>query len=127
MRINYGWEEEYMFDLIDANGFDWLNKQFRYCRQDEYQRYNILMNIVPFARTPLSKEVGKAMIKAEKAFGESLMKVFTPWRNAHEERRKAFRKRYGVKPGEIAVVYGAGEAGLAKDLAGGADVKIVKG
>lgn len=84
------------------------------------------MNVVPFARTPLSKDVGKAMINSEKEFRTNLLKGLTPWRNAHEERRKSFAKKYGIKPGEIAIVYGKGEAGLAKDLAN-KDTKIVKG
>lgn len=84
------------------------------------------MNITPFGRTPWSKAGGKAMAKAEKEFRVSLMSAFTPWKNAHEERRKAYRRKYGIKSGEIAVVYGAGEADLAKSVAN-KGTKIVKG
>lgn len=85
-----------------------------------------MLNVVPIARTPLSKEVGKALGKAEESIRDNLIKVFTPWRNAHEERRKAFKARYGLEAGEIGIVYGAGEAGLAKDLAGENKVKTIK-
>ena len=85
-----------------------------------------MMNIVPFARTPLSKKVGKSMIDSEKHFAEALMRAFTPWKNAHEERKKRFERQYGVKPGEIAIVYGKGEAAIARSLAN-ENTKLVKG
>ena len=103
-----------------------MHKQFRYCKEDEFQSWSIMMNIVPFARTPLSKDTGKAMHRAETDFRKSLMGGITPWRNAHEERRKQYKKKYGIESGEIAIVYGKGEAGLAKDLAN-KGTKVVKG
>lgn len=85
------------------------------------------MNMIPTARTPLSSKVGKAMGKVEKELRGNLLSIFTPWKNAHEERRKAFENKYGIKSGEIAIVLGDGEGGLGKALAGKNDVKIVKG
>ena len=104
----------------------WLNQQYRFCKEDEFQSWNVYMNIIPFARTPWSKAGGKAMIRAEKDFRTSLMAVFTPWKNAHEERKKAYKKKYGIESGEIAVVYGTGEIGVAKSIAN-KGTKIVKG
>lgn len=85
-----------------------------------------MLNVVPFARTPLSKEVGKSMISSEKEFRTNLLRGITPWKNAHEERRKAYKKKYGINPGEIAIVHGRGEYEVAKSFAN-KDTKIVKG
>ena len=127
MRKTYGWKEEYMIDLIESKGIGWLNKQFRFIREDEYTKWNIIMNIIPIARTPLSKQVGKSLTKADRQIRENLMRMFTPWKNAHEERRKAFQAKYGIKPGEIVVIESSGEAGLGRAIAGDNTVKIVKG
>lgn len=126
LRKSYGWLDSQIIDEVERQGTDWLMNQYRYCKEDELGKWNILLNIVPIARTPLSKEVGKAMSKAEESIRSNLISVFTPWRNAHEERRKAFKARYGLKSGEIGIVLGDGEAGLAKDLKGNSNVKIVK-
>jgi len=83
------------------------------------------MNIIPTARTPLSKEVAKSLSNAEKEIRTNLAAVLTPWKNAHEERRKNYASKYGIKPGEIAVVYGKGEADIAKSFAT-KDTRIVK-
>jgi len=126
IRKVYGWKDEDILDMVEEEGMGWLNKQYRFCKEDELQNWTIQMNIIPFARTPWSKAGGKAMNKAEKEFRTSLMSAFTPWKNAHEERRKAYKKKYGIGAGEIAIVYGAGEAGLARSVAN-KDTKIVKG
>jgi len=127
LRKTYGWLDSQIIDEVEVRGVDWLMSQYRYCKEDELNNWSILLNVVPIARTPLSKDVGKAIGKAEQEIRNNLISVFTPWRNAHEERRKAFKRKYGLESGEIGIVLGAGEAGLGKDLAGGNDIKIIKG
>lgn len=126
LRKTYGWQDEYIIDAVEKRGMNWLNKQYRFCKEDEFLNWNIYLNIIPFARTPWSKAGSKSMIKAEKELRASLLETFTPWKNAHEERKKAYKKKYGIKPGEIAIVYGAGEKDIAKSIAN-KDTKIVKG
>jgi len=126
LRKAYQWSDKYIFDVVEDRGIDWITEQYRYIKEDELQKWTIMMNIVPFARTPLTKKGGKAMVEAERNFGQALMKAITPWKNAHEERKKRFERKYGVKPGEIAIVYGAGESNIAKSLAN-KDTKLIKG
>jgi len=127
LRKAYGWTDEYFFDKVEELGLDWIVEQFRWVKEDDSLKWNMLLNIIPVARTPLSKEVGSAMNKSEKSIRKHILEAFTPWKSAHEERRKMFESKYGIKSGEMAIVYGAGEAGLAKDLAKDSGVRIVKG
>jgi hypothetical protein len=105
-------------------GFLWLQDQYRLCKEAELQDWNILSSIIPLARTPMSKEGGRAMEKASKKLSKMLMEALTPWINAHEERRKEYMRKYGVRPGEI-VILDSGD-GVAQHLKN-KDTRIIKG
>ena len=127
LRKNYGWDDDTIIDLVEEHGLVWLSDQYRYCKEDEVQYWNLHLNVIQFAKTPDSRKGANIMVKAERELRDNILRAFAPWRNAHEERRKAFERKHGVKAGEIVIVAGAGEAGLAKELAGDDNIRIVKG
>ena len=102
----------------------WLQDQYRLCKEAELGQWNIMASIVPFARTPMSKEGGRAMVKAQRDLAKMLVKILTPWTDAHDKRRQEFRRKYNVKPGEIIIV-DSGD-GLSKHLKN-KGTRVVKG
>jgi len=86
--------------------------------------YALLSSVIPLARTPMDKKGAKAMDKMSKELSKYLTKTLTPW-DSGPLSTKARVNKYGgrVKSGEIAVVLGPGEGGLADVFK---DSKIVK-
>ena len=72
----------------------------------------------------MTKEGGRAMQKATRDFNKLLVSALTPWRNTHEERRKRYERKYGMKPGEI-IILDSGD-GVAQHLKN-KNTRIVKG
>jgi len=101
-----------------------MQNQYRLCKEAELHKWSIVSAIVPLARTPMSKEGGRAMHKAQKDLSKSLVATLTPWTSAHERRRKEYKRKYGMKPGEI-IILDSGD-GIAKRIKN-KDTRIVKG
>jgi hypothetical protein len=83
-------------------GEPWLQQTYNYIQEDKTYFFTSLLNLMPLARTPLSRESGNALGKwrdtLEKSFAE-----LTP----NHRKRNALQGR--VKSGEVVVIADAFE------------------
>lgn len=100
-------------------------EQYKLCKESELDDWRVFKSILPIARTPLSKKSGRAMMKHEKQMDKILIQALTPWKDLHAERKRMYKKKYGLESGEIAIV-DSGD-GVAEKLKGDDDYRIVRG
>lgn len=78
--------------------------------EDEAQSWQLLLAMIPMARTPMSKKAGKVIQRAIKQISKSVEKTFTPW--VEKERIERIRERLKRPP--VGIVYN--EDGSVADL-----------
>lgn len=91
-------------------GMGWLEQQYKLCMEGMRFDYAILTQVIPLARTPMDKKSGKAMEKFAKDVQKALSRILTPW---EDELKNRMRRHGNVNPGEVTVILGPGEGGLA--------------
>lgn len=80
IRVAYGWDDEKILDYAEFNGIGNLIDQWKFIREDEVNKYRMLMSIAPMARTPMDKKSSSAMNNYAKKLDKQLDSL-VPWQS----------------------------------------------
>jgi len=81
---------------VQKYGGVWAVNAYQYILEDEDRHWQLLMSVVPLARTPQSKRGGADLQKYSKKLRSDISDYLTPWVRKQKEER--IRKRLKEEP-----------------------------